>query len=743
MKVTVKVKHLFGVALLLGAVFLTLQFVVIPKLQVRAAIQDYEAGAAGGKTKLLSLIDKAPEEERWRLIREYMLDYGSDSLAYSYDVIVGPGFTMGGGKTDAESRIWSWEDKVPYLRMYVEGAPADADLVGAVKQLVRYEISEGRADSALATLEEAERRLSGEWRGKLKLERAKLHAGRGNPGEAMRLIEELEAGQPAKDMDFNADVLQFRAQLLAGEGRGAEALDALDREIEATKQRMAEEKEKFPEMGEFTPVALESMTSLRKQLADALNRAETADATVAGQISRSDGRPLARVGVFLRSEKDVYNSITAGEPYQTMTDAQGRYAFNNVIPGNYQLYIGLRYEQIDGWTWPTMTDDWIVVVVGDSRTENVTLQPLIEIEAPVDQQTVTTRTVDFRWRPVEGAASYTLFGTIPMKQGSISLQIAEGISGHSVELPIHRLYETGGGYSYREEDGQLVLDPASVLGFANPNLRYSWYVEAYDGEGRLLTRSNGYRLNEDTMGALPFFYLKERTLTEGDELLLDGRLEEAMAAYKTAYDTDPADRHSLYMITRILGAQASMNRDTARSDEEVAYLERLLAFDPGNGGTLFNLFDAYEQRRNWSKVDDYYRRYLSTSGNKPNEYTQSRYATALMKQRRMEEAAKEFREALERDRSHRFVGNFLAVELYAGASFESVTEIADAYPEFGSGKPDWRKLVEALARESAGQDYRAALSEALEASFDDRAGPADANRYPALRAFVAALGQVG
>lgn len=55
----------------------------------------------------------------------------------------------------------------------------------------------------------------------------------------------------------------------------------------------------------------------------------------------------------------------------------------------------------------------------------------------------------------------------------------------------------------------------------NPEVRFSWNIEALDADGRLITRSNGYRLNEDTVGNMPFFYLKERELTTADQLLLD------------------------------------------------------------------------------------------------------------------------------------------------------------------------------------------------------------------------------
>jgi len=744
LKVTVKVKHLVIAALLLGTALSLLQFVVIPKLQVRAAVNDYVAGAPGGKKAMLAAIDRAAPSQRLELIREYMVFYGDATALRSFDVYVGPGSTYAFGQGDGESRVWSWEEKLPYLLEYVSEGPVDSSRYSAATQLAQYYMSEGLSAEALAVLEKAEER-GGNWRTKLALERAKLYARLGDSGEAMRLVERLEAEPPSVNLDFSGEVAQLKAQLLVGEGKADAALQAVDRELKALEERIAEEKKKFPEMGELTPAVMEELKRLREQLEKTL---DGTGATVSGTVKRSDGQPLARVGVFLRRESDVYHSIVDGEPYQILTDAQGRYEFNNVVPGSYQLYLGLPFEQIDGWTWPTMKDDWIEVGSGDALTENVMMRPLIDIQEPVNGAELTGSTVKFSWEPVEGASTYTLYGTIPIESGTSSMAIREGVAQSEIELYAEDLYETGTSYSFRDVDGKHELDSASLLGFSNPELRYLWYVEAYDKDGRLITRSNGYRLNEDTIGALPFFYLKERAATAADRLMLDGRLDEALAEYKRAHEADPLDRHSLNMIARIYSAKASLAGSDELRAQAIPYLEALLRLAPANRNVLFNLFDHYDKRNEWFKAEAYYERYVAAGGGQTDGYIQSLYATSLMKQRRMDEAIVQFREALERDRSHRFVGRYLAAELYAGASFGKVAELAAAYPERGpyeSGPPDWRKLVEALAAESEAGDknaYAERLEDALEASFDGDWQAADAAGKPALRAFIAALRKV-
>ncbi|MFC7151355.1 hypothetical protein ACFQMJ_22690 [Cohnella cellulosilytica] len=741
---TVKVKHLVVSVLLVGAALSLLQFVVIPKLQVRAAVKDYEAGAPGGKKAMLAAIERAAVAKRLELIREYMIGYGEASPTRSFDVYAGPGSTMSISPQDGgESRVWSWEEKLPYLQEYVAEGPADSYLFGAANQLAQYYKGEGDSDRALAVLEKAEER-GGSWRAKLALERAKLYADLGDSESAMRLVERLEAEPPSVNLDFSGEVTQLKAKLLVGQGRGEEALEAVERELRALEERVAKLKAEWPDKEDIVPAKLEELKPLREQLEKALDEN---GATVSGTVKRSDGTPMARVGVFLRRESDVHHSIVDGEPYQILTDAQGRYEFNNVIPGAYQLYLGLLFDQIDGWTWPTMNDDWIVVGGGDTLTENAVLRPLIDVKQPVDEAELTGPTVKFAWEPVEGASSYTLYGTIPIEGGTSSMAIRQGIAQSEIELSAEEIYETTAAYSYRDADGKLELDPTSVLGFSNPDLRYSWYVEAYDNDDRLITRSNGYRLNEETMGALPFFYLKERTLTAADRLMLDGRLDEALAEYKRAYEADSRDRHSLNMIARIYGAQASLARSEEPRTQAVPYLEALLQLAPGNRNILFELFDHYDKLGDRGKAEAYYERDLEAGGGKTNGYSQSRYAAFLMKARRTEEAIVQFREALERDRSHRFVGSYLAAELYAGASFGKVAELAAAYPErapYKSGTPDWRKLVEALAAESEAdkEAYGRLLKSALEAYLDGNSQAMDAVEAPAIRDFIAALRKV-
>ncbi|WP_182299330.1 carboxypeptidase-like regulatory domain-containing protein [Cohnella cholangitidis] len=750
MKVTFKVKHLVLGVLAAGAIVLLLQYVVIPKLQVHYAVKGYEDGNPGGKDSLLTAIDEsASSGKKWELIREYMIGDSMSSPAHSFDVFVGSGWTQS-SPLDKESRLWSWEDKLPYLKAYLAEGPADHYLVRAAKQIADYYISEDKAREALEALESVEKRLSGDYSNQareLKLERAKIHANREEWTEAERLLDDLERTRSSGNIDFNGDIVQLRAQLMIRRGDVRSALDKVSGELAELRKWIKEEKKKFPDMGDFTPAKLEELTSLKARLEHSLEQRVNGmrSSTVSGVVRKSDGTPMARVGVFLRSEQDVNHSITEGEPYQLLTDAQGHYEFKGVLPGSYQLFIGLLYEQIDGWTWPTMNDDWIDVKEDQSLAENIVLRPLIEIKSPINQKTMTGSAVKFQWEPVEGAATYKLYGTWPSKSGTTNALIEENIGDSRAELPVDVLYDAAGGIYMNEVDGQFVLDPAQLLGFANPEARFSWYVEAYDQEGRLLTRSNGYRLNEDSMGALPFFYLKSRTLTDEDRIFLDGNMEEALIAYKKAFENDRQDRHSLRMIIRIYEGQASINGQRTLSDESVPYLERMAELAPS--GYVYKLFDYYYEKKNWEKVDYYYGMMAQEEG-WSNSYVQSVYGTALMKQRRIAEAAAQLREGISKDPSHRFVGHCLAVDIYSTGSLDSAARLADKYPErspFEQGTPNWSKLVRELRQESrtVGASYAEEMKQALGLYFDGDSSGLDkwlsSTERTAMKAFVKAL----
>lgn len=699
MKLRIKVKHLFAIVVALGASFILLQLVATPKVEVAVAKKHYEQGTVNGKNELLQVIDASSGDDKWELLQRYMIEHGSDLGATSYDVIVGDGnFYSSMVTLYPDEPHWTSEEKIRYLKEYLNGASANGYLVRAGKQLALEYLTQGRTEDALDALEQTEQRLPANYnddKGQLKLTRANIYADAEQFEIAERLLDELNMNSGPRDSYLNNN-------------------------IEKLATRIKEQRD---------------------------NKASS----VSGIINRSDGTPMAGIGVFLRDSKDVYHSLIESEPYQTMTDSEGNFAFKGVVPGSYVIYIGLSFDQIDGWTRPTKQDtEWIDLRGGEHLTRNITLQRLIQLRSPVDEQVITGKTIKFEWEPVEGAAYYALNGTMPVESGSVGSQIKGHIESNSIELPLETLYSAVSGYSYIKIGDKNVPDPTTVLGFANPSSRFSWSVEAYDANGKLLTRSDGYRLNEKTMGHLPFFYLKEHTLTDADQLLLAGRMDDALLQYKADYEQKEQDGHSLRMMVKLLDIMASENKQPLGADS-IPYLEKLAGADD-NGNTLSSLIDYYGRIGDWSQVDRYYSMLNEMQHGWVPSYSQAQYGKLLLKQGRVQEGKEQLRQAEGNDPSNRFIGYYIASVIYTTSSFDTAAELARLHPErsyYGHANPDWSKLVQAMSVECQGLNkgaYFSKLQEALKVSFGDDQndidGWIDEPSYTAMKAFITAVSEV-
>jgi tetratricopeptide (TPR) repeat protein len=488
------------------------------------------------------------------------------------------------------------------------------------------------------------------------------------------------------------------------------------------------------------------LESLRTAIQSAIDMGSTSTAVVSGTLTRSDGTPVSRAGIFLRAESEVHHSITSADSYRIVTDDEGRFEFYGVIPGFYQLQLGLSYDQIDGWAWPIQYDDWIEVKPGDLLKESVVLQPLIELQSPINQETLTGKTVDFRWKAVKGAAYYRLSGGVSMVGSSFSSQIRDHITDNQVSIPVDELYYNSG-FSYGSGgEGFESIDPLSFLVFMNPEARFSWNIEAFDADGHLLTRSSGYRLNEDTIGNLPFFYLKERELTTADRLLLNKKPDQAIEMYQQNVADDPEDAHALHMLVKLMLAKSSLTKDDSLEDQAIPLLQKLIQLHPYSN-YAFTLTQYYFDHKDWKSYSEYYSRYIELSQTMGDDYDRSINATALMHQGKLTEARKQFSIALEHDDSHRFIGSYLAAELYAGESLASVLTLAERYPEhsFGLNGYRWPQMIKQLIAERTKQpdNFDQELKEKLGWYMDGQTDVSkqwiDSTKSSALKTFIQAV----
>lgn len=751
MNIRIKVKHLVLV-LLLPLTLLTV--FVYTRPSAGADLNPAQQTSADARTALLQKLEASSGSARMQLIRETVVEPDSSYPAYWFNVYAGSSMSRVNQPQDEEISPLLPGDRIKLLEEYIQAGPADYSMQNALKQLVyEYDAAGSAGNQADQAIAAALGRVSSKSSAarELTLLRAERALNAGKFAQAGELLARQEYTVQYNESELDARAAWLKGRLLFAQGKGSEALElvngalkeyrkiwlerdaALNPAVSSSQQNASgsaasgsadgsvpdSSSNETEQVNSTSSLIEEQLAALQTALQEAVKLGFNAPAALSGTLTKSDGTPVARAGIFLRAENELYHSVSYdSEPYQTVTDAEGHFQFSGVIPGFYQIQLGFSFEQIDGWTWPVQSDDWLELQAGSTVTHAIMLQPLLELQSPVNSQVLTGDTVQFKWEAVEGAAYYNLSTTVDDEGGSFSYITRQRITDNQVEVPVKELYNSGGFSTGSSGGDWQSVSPASLLGFADPDSRFSWSIDAYNAQGRVITRSNGYRLNEETVGNLPFFYLKSRTMTAADKLVADKKPEEALEAYRSDYAANPQDDHALKMLIHLLFAKHSYSRDAGTMNEAMTLLVKLVKLRP-DANFAFNLADYYLDRSDWSNYNQYYALYLELNGQEQGSYDRSLNALALMYQGKLDEARQQFALAMEADPSHRFIGSYLAAELAAGQPLESVLELAKRYPEhsFGKGGYSWPLLIMELQAERSGEPeaFDKLLAEKLDA----------------------------
>ncbi|KAI7259984.1 hypothetical protein KC345_g10172 [Hortaea werneckii] len=729
------------------------------------------------RVELLDNLDASSGSRRMTLIRTRIIEPGNADPPYHFNVYIGSSSSQW-SQSDNEQPPFPLlpGDKIRFLKEYVLEGPADSSLMNAAKLLVNeYDVLGARSDGDQVFAEAAARVSStSRMARELELLQAERALNAGNWAAANTLLNQSNSPVQYGEDELDARSAWLGARLLFAEGNSSEALKLVNSGLKNYRKARDENyKEVYSgSTGNTTgknssaPDSTEAavpqhreepssdterqLIALQTALTAAAGTGNLAPATLSGILTYSDGTPVSRAGIFLRAESEVNHSVFYGsEPYEIITDSQGHFSFSGIIPGFYQLHLGLSFEQIDGWTWPVQTDDWIEIRQNDRLKHNIVLQPLLELKSPVNSQILTGDAVDFQWEDVPGAASYSLSGSVSSKNSTFGHVIRQGITANRVSIPVDELYNSGGFSTSSSGEGWQSVDSASLLGFADPGSRFSWSIEAYNAAGRVITRSNGYRLNEDTIGNLPFFYLKSRSLTAADQLVVDKKLEQALEAYRLDFAGNPLDDHALKMLIHLMTAKASYTEDKVLKSATIPLLVKLVELCPA-ADYVYNLAHYYYEQSDWNNYNHYYSWYLELKEQKPESYDRAINATALMYQGQLDEARAQFALSLEQDRSHRFIGSYLAAELAAGQTLPSVLELAQRYPQhvFGASGSYWPQLIIRMQAERAKQPegFDRQLKQLLELYTGQSAKLkqwTEENGASALKEFMTAVLEVG
>ncbi|MDQ0116598.1 hypothetical protein [Paenibacillus harenae] len=287
------------------------------------------------------------------------------------------------------------------------------------------------------------------------------------------------------------------------------------------------------------------------------------------------GKPAPDVFVILHQKSESGWSSSINSQYPTaITDERGQYRFYDITPDDYEVGVGITPGQVDGYYLTESGQKYATIADAQAVPRyDIAFVPQLKVISPVNKERIDGDNLRFEWEAYPGADYYQISITTIARDkqgnatGSASSPLLEDrhlatFAEYSVEELRGRISSYG---KSTDAKGEVLLWHSSVLGAVYPGGDFIWSVDAYTADGRKLSSSSGYY----TMltYAAPFFTVSEAGMLEGDKLVMEGRYDEAIEAYKREVGKDPA----LRALARLIGFGID--------DEEGDLAEALLYLD--------------------------------------------------------------------------------------------------------------------------------------------------------------------
>lgn len=746
MRVRMKRKHLLFAGASFLTVFLVFIFVLLPILEERSVDKLVAERKAHAGDKVLELIDNTTSVSRkLELIEKYVIQFGR----VENQIYISAGISMWSMNEDYWSGF-SLGEKAPYLHYYLENQ-MNKNRYSYEEATLAYadylEKNEGR-EQALIFLEEKEREIakSRDYPAEqVLLKRAMLLVEKGENEKAKQVLldyQEQEQQRITALIEAYDHYIPFyqsegwtrlMAEILIKENNVEEAIAVIDEWEES----VAEHVEQFEEDGQVT--ASDRPLSLLKERITKLEQQEGGPfGSIKGTIKREDGKALEGVYVFLRDPGNVHMS---GHPnydyYVTTTNKDGFYEFKDVLPDSYQIALGFDFEHVDGYIWPAAREDWLHLPFDKEITYDITLMKLMTVQTPVNNEKLTGETITFQWEPVKNAAYYRVQVNFPVKNGTQSYYLRSYVEEEQLVVPVEELMHLGFASAYRmDDDGNFFVEPAGLLGFAASDKRYSWSVTAFDESNREITRSNGYRLNENTVGDIPFFEMPTRQLTEADSLVLAEKYDEALTLYREDIAANRFDWHALKMAARLIHFELINQKvvDAALEKEMYGYMETL-AFELKIASYVEQLLNRASEKEDWEEYQKWFNEYEEI-GERINYFQAYDHSQALAKQERWAEVVKWLHYSVNEDPANEFISHLLAAELVVGTDKELVKTLAAQYPLLINEYDDWSDVV---ANVEGNEQLQEALTSYLKGDKERFTSKSEKVKHPGNQAFLSKL----
>ena len=264
-----------------------------------------------------------------------------------------------------------------------------------------------------------------------------------------------------------------------------------------------------------------------------------------------DGIGIDGVKVYIKDKaiyKEDYFSSIPDFPF-TVTDKDGYYFIDNVLPGEYDIGIGINPGEILGKAYLDNKDSQKVLESRGVLTNNFVFNTAIEILSPDDKIEVRENKLVISWQQMEGAERYGLVTGL-INEGSYASSIflndikkKAGAATNEITIDIGQIIPEFMGFASFYDEGRPT--PDTLLGlYGGAKVLYG--IEAYSKDGRLIGSSMPVIKTEK----LPRHFVLVTQELEGDKLVKEEKYEEARDWFEDYLFKNPEDEHSLYVLTR-------------------------------------------------------------------------------------------------------------------------------------------------------------------------------------------------
>ena len=278
-----------------------------------------------------------------------------------------------------------------------------------------------------------------------------------------------------------------------------------------------------------------------------------------------DGWGIEGVRVYLK-DKEIYKENYIGGSFDlpfTITDKDGYYCIDDVLPGEYDIGIGIRPDEILGKAYLDNRDSQRHLNPKGVLVNDFIFKTPIEILTPNDGIKVSEDKLKISWQQIEGAESYSLIVGL-MDEGSYGTStFSDKIKENKAVIDINKIAPRFMGFaSFQGEEGRPTS--GTLLGiYGGGKVLYA--VEVYDKNGKLM----GSSMPIIKTTKLPRHFVMVTQTLEGDNFIKAEQYEKAKDWFIDYLDKNPEDVHSLYVLARYY---EYCEKDYAKAKE---YLARL------------------------------------------------------------------------------------------------------------------------------------------------------------------------